>query len=51
MINSVERGLLCFFLLRATHCRCAIVNGKLGAGFGRLFKAQANLGSEAAIAA
>jgi hypothetical protein len=31
--------------------RCAIVNGKLGAGFGRLFKAQDNLGSEAAIAA
>jgi hypothetical protein len=31
--------------------RCAIVNGKLGAGFGRLFKAQDNFGSEAAIAA
>jgi hypothetical protein len=31
--------------------RCAIVNGKLGAGFGRLFEAQDNLGPEAAIAA
>ena len=31
--------------------RCAIVNGKLGAGFGRLFKAQDNFGFEAAIAA
>ena len=31
--------------------RCAIVNGKLGTGFGRLFEAQDNLGSKAAIAA
>ena len=31
--------------------RCAVVNGKFGAGFGRLFKAQENLGPEAAIAA
>jgi hypothetical protein len=31
--------------------RCAIFNGKPGYGFGQLFKAQANPGSEAAIAA
>ena len=30
--------------------RCAILNGKFGSGFGQLFKAQANSGSEAAIA-
>jgi hypothetical protein len=29
--------------------RCAVVNGKLGSGFGQLFKAR--LGSEAAMAA
>jgi hypothetical protein len=31
--------------------RCAGFNGKFGAGFGRLFKAQNNLGSKAAITA
>jgi hypothetical protein len=31
--------------------RCAVLNGKLDSGFGQLFKAHVNLGSETAIAA